>query len=197
MAENAIDEKINFYKPLKRFLLPINNFHIPKKLFNQFKKGEYKFVINSRFSDVIDNCSKPRKGDQDTWINQIIKNTYMALHNESYAKSIECFYNKKLVGGLYGIHIGACFFGESMFSKSTNSSKLSLLYLISILKKYNFILLDSQFYNPHLLQFGGYEIIDTDYQNILKEGIKKKCKFPDLFDFQNSIETLQSLSHKS
>ena len=197
MAENALDEKINFYKPLKRFLLPIKNFHIPKKLFSEFKKGEYEFIINSKFSEVVDNCSKPRKNNGETWINHVIKDTYTKLYNENYAKSIECFHNKKLVGGLYGIHIGGCFFGESMFSKSTNSSKLSLLYLISILRKNNFILLDSQFYNPHLIQFGGYEITDNDYQDILKKGIKKKCKFPNFFNFQKSIETLQSLSHKS
>ena len=202
MAKNAKSEEINFYKPEKRFIIPINSFHIPKKLLSDFKKEKYQFTINTNFSSVIENCAKNRKvaniyKDSETWINQIIKDTYLKLCREGYAKSIECFCEKKLVGGLYGLHIGACFFGESMFSHITNTSKLCLLFLISILKNHNFILLDSQFYNSHLLQFGAYEISDQKYQKILKIGISKKCIFPESFNYQKSFSILQSLSHKS
>ena len=197
MAENATSEDINFYKPEKRFIIPINSFHIPKKLFSEFKKEKYQFGINSDFSSVIENCAKIRKKDSETWINQIIIDTYTKLHKEGFAKSIECFYKKKLVGGLYGVHIGSCFFGESMFNFLSDTSKLCLLFLISILKYYNFHLLDSQFYNTHLIQFGAYEISDQKYQLQLTSGINKTCIFPKSFDFQKSISTLQSLSHKS
>lgn len=202
MAKNAKSEEINFYKPEKRFIIPINSFHIPKKLLSEFKKDKYQFAINTNFSSVIENCAKNRKivdiyKDSETWINQIIKDTYLKLCRQGYAKSIECFYEKKLVGGLYGLHIGACFFGESMFSNIANTSKLCLLFLISILKDHNFMLLDSQFYNSHLVQFGAYEISDQKYQKMLKVGISKKCIFPESFNYQKSFSILQSLSHKS
>ena len=89
MANNAKSEKINFYKPEKRFIIPINSFHIPKKLFSEFKKAKYQFVINSNFSSVIDNCAKVRTKDNETWINQIIKDTYIELYRVGFAKSIE------------------------------------------------------------------------------------------------------------
>ena len=196
MANSAESEEINFYKPQKRFVIPINLFHIPKKLFSEFKKNEYNFTINSDFSSVIKYCAYNRKKNE-TWINKIIKNTYIELYKKGFGKSIECFYKKNLVGGLYGLHIGACFFGESMFSCMKNTSKLCLLYLISILKFHNFLLLDSQFYNPHLVQFGGYEISDQEYQVQLIKGINKKCFFPDFFNYQKSLSILQLLSHKS
>ena len=102
-----------------------------------------------------------------------------------------------LIGGLYGVHLGGCFFGESMFSKISNASKLSLLYLISILIKNNFELLDSQFYNPHLIQFGAYEISDYEYQSRLKKSLRKKCLFNNNIDYSDSISILQSLTQTS
>ena len=197
MAENSNADKINLYKPNKRFIIPINTFHIPKKLLSEFKKNKFTFKINSDFKSTINNCSLPRYEKDGTWINSIIKNTYIKLNEEGYAKSIECIYKKEVVGGLYGIHINACFFGESMFSKISNTSKLSLLYLISILKSNKFLLLDSQFFNKHLLQFGALEISNTKYQILLKKGLKKKAFFPKEFDAQKSFSILQLLSHKS
>ena len=133
MARNAKDEEINFYKPEKRFIIPIETFHVSKKLLREFKKKKYKFSINKNFSEVIENCARVRRVPDETWINQTIINTFIELNNGGYAKSIECYDENKLVGGLYGLHIGACFFGESMFSSASNISKLCLLYLISIL----------------------------------------------------------------
>ena len=197
MAENASSEEINFYKPKKRFIIPINKFHVPKKLFSEFKQHKFKITINNNFLKVINNCKNSVRKENGTWINQIILETFYKLFNTGYAKSIECYYENELIGGLYGIHIGGCFFGESMFSKKTNGSKICLLYLISILKKKNFDLLDSQFYNPHLLQFGAYEIEDKNYQKILERGIKKNCSFPNKFKFQEALSILQLLIHKS
>ena len=197
MAEDGKSNKISFYKPEKRFIIPIDSFHIPRKLFSEFKKNKYQFLINYNFPLVIKNCARVRKTSNETWINQIIIDTFIQLNKEDYAKSIECYLENKLVGGLYGLHIGGCFFGESMFSSSSNVSKLCLLFLISILLKENFNLLDSQFYNPHLLQFGAYEISNFMYQEKLKSGVNKKCVFLESYSHQESISILHSISHKS
>lgn len=197
MADNARSKEIGFYKPEKRFIIPINNFHIPKKLFSLYKKNNYKLTTDKNFSKVIENCSLASRSDKDTWINDIIIDTYEKLFYENFAHSIECYENDLLIGGLYGIHIGGCFFGESMFSYKSNTSKLCLLYLISILKKNQFHLLDSQFYNPHLTQFGAYEIDDKFYQERLKEGLKKEIKFINNINFQKSLSILQSISQTS
>ena len=197
MAEDGKSNKISFYKPEKRFIIPIDSFHIPRKLFSEFKKNKYQFLINYNFPLVIKNCARVRKTSNETWINQIIMDTFIQLNKEDYAKSIECYLENKLVGGLYGLHIGGCFFGESMFSSSSNVSKLCLLFLISILLKENFNLLDSQFYNPHLLQFGAYEISNFMYQEKLKSGVNKKCVFLESYSHQESISILHSINHKS
>ena len=197
MGKSTTTNQVDFIKPEKRFIIPIENFHIPKKLLNEFKKKKYTYSINTNFSSVINQCSKPRIKEGKTWINKIIKDTYNQLFIEGFAKSIECFYEKKLIAGLYGVHIGACFFGESMFSNISNTSKYCLLFLISILKNNNFTLLDSQFYNSHLLQFGAYEISDKEYQIMLKKGINKKSIFPDDFYIQKSISVLQLISQRS
>ena len=110
---------------------------------------------------------------------------------------MECLYKNELVGGLYGVHLGECFFGESMFSKQNNASKFSLLYLISILIKNNFKLLDSQFYNKHLVQFGAYEIDSILYDKLLKKHLKKKCTFKNNIDYSESVSILQSLIQRS
>ena len=119
------------------------------------------------------------------------------MNKLGYAHSIECWDANKLIGGLYGLHINSCFFGESMFNKTANSSKLCLLFLISILIKYNFHLLDSQFYNPHLLQFGAYEILDEEYQNKLKIALSKKNTFPAKIAYSESLSILQSITQTS
>ena len=197
MAENAHSEEINFYKPKLRFIIPIDSFHIPKKLFTEYKKTNLIFKINSNFVNVIDSCSAINEKRKETWINPIIRNSYINLNKLGYAKSIECFDNNELIAGLYGIHIGKCFFGESMFSKKNNTSKFCLLYLIAILNYYKFTLLDSQFFNPHLIQFGAYEITSKNYELRLNTEILGCSNFPDNLSFQKSIFILQLLSHKS
>ena len=197
MADSRRDKTINFFKPLKRFIIPINNFHVPKKLFSIFKKQKYEFKINTNFEQIIALCQKVQRKNEDTWINDIIINTYTKLYKIKESHSVECYENNKLVGGLYGVHLGRCFFGESMFSLQSNTSKLCLLYLIAILIKNKFSLLDSQFYNPHLAQFGAFEIPDKKYMTLLKKGLDNKADFKDLRNFQEALSTIQSISHKS
>ena len=111
--------------------------------------------------------------------------------------SIECYDHNTLIGGLYGVHIGGCFFGESMFSKVSNTSKFCLLYLIAILKKNLFSILDSQFYNKHLLQFGAFEMNNKNYLNRLKIGLELKRNFIFINDFQEVLSLIQPINHKS
>ncbi len=197
MANSKESKDIKFYKPTHRFIIPIINFHCPRKLFQDFKKKEYNYKINSNFSKVIENCKNIKRKDKDTWINNIIVNTFKELFNIGKCHSVECYENDKLIGGLYGVHLGSCFFGESMFSLKTNTSKYCLLYLLAILKKQNFLLLDSQFFNPHLLQFGAYEIDSKKYENKLKEGLKINTNFKNIDDFQEVLSLIQSSSQRS
>ena len=158
MAERSTDKTVNLYQPKKRFLIPINNFHVPRKLYKLFKNNKFTFLANKNFENVISQCQLANRKDGGTWINDIILNSYINLYKHKMCHSIECYDGDKLIGGLYGVHIGGCFFGESMFSKVSNTSKFCLLYLIAILKKNLFSVLDSQFFNKHLVQFGAFEI---------------------------------------
>ena len=197
MAESEQSEEVKFYKPKIRFIIPIFNFHCPKKLYYDFKKKKYNFKINANFSKVIDYCKKVKRKDKSTWINNIILNTYKELHDVGMCHSVECYEDKNLIGGLYGVHLGSCFFGESMFSFKTNTSKYCLLYLIAILKKNNFSLLDSQFFNPHLVQFGAYEMESKIYENKLRKDLKINSIFKDIEDFQEVLSLIQSTSQRS
>ncbi len=197
MAERSSDETINFYQPKKRFLVPIDNFHIPRKLFNLFKKNSYTFKVNNNFANVISQCQLANRKDKGTWINDIILNSYINLYHNKMCHSIECYDENRLIGGLYGVHIGGCFFGESMFSKVSNTSKFCLLYLIAILKKNLFSILDSQFYNPHLVQFGAFEMSNEDYLKKLDTSLSKKRKFIFVRDFQEVLSLLHPNNHKS
>ena len=197
MAENSTSKIINLYQPKERFIIPIKNFHVPKKLFKLFKKNTYTFKINNDFANVISKCQLARRKDNKTWINNIILDSYINLHYHKIAHSVECYDQNNLVGGLYGVHIGGCFFGESMFSDLTNASKFCLLYLIAILKKNLFSILDSQFYNEHLIQFGAFEINNKDYLEKLKVSINCDRAFTFIENFHEVLSLLQSNNHKS
>ena len=197
MADNASSEIINLYQPKKRFIIPIENFHVPKKLFKLFKKNTCTFKITHNFENVISKCQLANRKDKGTWINNIILDTYINLHYQKMAHSVECYNQDKLIGGLYGVHIGGCFFGESMFSDLSNTSKFCLLYLIAILKKNLFSILDSQFYNDHLIQFGGFEISNENYLAKLKKNLNYDRNFTFIENFQEVLLLLQPNSHKS
>ena len=197
MAENFDSEFINLYQPKKRFIIPIDNFHVPKKLFKLFRKNTYTFKINNNFKNVISKCQLANRKDNGTWINNIILDSYLNLHYEKIAHSVECYDHNQLIGGLYGVHIGGCFFGESMFSEISNSSKFCLLYLIAILKKNLFSILDSQFYNEHLIQFGAFEIENKIYLEKLTVSINDNRAFTFIENFQEVLSLLQPNSHKS
>ena len=197
MADNANTEVINLYQPKKRFIIPIDNFHVPKKLFKLFKRNSYTFKINNNFENVISKCQLASRKDNGTWINSIILKSYLNLHYEKMAHSVECYDQNRLIAGLYGVHIGGCFFGESMFSELSNTSKFCLLYLIAILKKNSFSILDSQFYNEHLIQFGEFEIKNKIYLEKLNASINDNRVFTSIENFQEVLSLLQPNNHKS
>ena len=197
MAENLTSKHVNLYQPKKRFLIPINSFHVPKKLYKSFKKTNYTFKINTDFESVIYKCQHANRKCNGTWINEIILNTYINLHYKNFCHSVECYNDKELVGGLYGVHIGGCFFGESMYSELSNTSKFSLLYLVAILKKNLFSILDSQFYNEHLIQFGAFEIKNKIYLEKLTVSINDNRVFTSIENFQEVLSLLQPNNHKS
>jgi leucyl/phenylalanyl-tRNA--protein transferase len=177
MADSATAPFYHFYRPENRGQLSITDLHIPKKLLKTLKQAPYQIKINQDFAGVIDGCAAARSERPTTWINPLIRNTFIELHNMGYAHSVEAWDKGKLVGGLYGLSIGAVFCGESMFSTATDSSKICLVHLCARLQAGGFTVLDTQFTNEHLEQFGIYEIPQKKYETMIKKEMVKKADF--------------------
>lgn len=177
MADSAESPFYHFYRPDMRGQLSIDTLHIPTKLLKTVKKSPYKVTINKNFEGVIDGCAKSKKGRDNTWINTPIKQAFLNLHDAGHAHSVECWADNKLVGGLYGLAIGAVFCGESMFSTATDASKIALVHLCARLKAGGFTVLDTQYTNPHLEQFGIYEIPQEDYEALIRTEMNKTADF--------------------
>ena len=177
MAEDKNAPYYDFYRPEMRGQLSISNIHIPKKLLKKIRQKPYEIKINTDFLGVINACAESYKGRESTWINKIIRDVFIELNEQSHAHSVECWQNNNLVGGLYGLTIGGVFCGESMFSKATDASKISLIHLCARLQKGGFTVLDTQFTNPHLDQFNIYEIPQEDYESLIKTEMEKSCDF--------------------
>lgn len=177
MAEDAADDAFAFYKPHMRALLPINDLHIPAKLRKTLRKRPYRVTVDQAFEDIIDGCAMSARGRSKTWINKPIRDIFLMLHEEGYAHSVECWTHEgELSGGLYGLSIGAVFCGESMVSFKTDASKIALVHFCALLKECGYTLLDSQFLNPHLVQFGAYEMPQEEYVSLIKTEMKKSVK---------------------
>lgn len=174
MADTKDSETVDFYAAKKRGIIPIEKFHVSKNVLRIVKQNKFELRLNTCFSEVIEACA-----NRDTsWINPIISNSFQILHEMGHAHSVEVF-NKtgKMVGGLYGAHLGAAFFGESMFKTEKEADKIALYYCHQILKKNGFLLWDTQFYTEHLGQFGCIEITSTQYLERLDEALGMECKF--------------------
>lgn len=177
MAEDKHSNEVDFYRPKMRGQLSISNIHIPKKLLKRIKQAPYEIKIDTDFEGVIDGCAAPYKGRDTTWINPIIRDLFVDLHKMGHAHSVETWHDGKLVGGLYGVAIGAVFCGESMFAKANDASKIALIHLCGRLQKGGFTVLDTQFTNPHLEQFGIYEIPQEEYEALIQTQMKKPADF--------------------
>lgn len=163
MAHEDENNQVYWHKPEMRGILPLDEFHVSKNLRRLYAKTRFDLHINKDFEGVIRNCAKR----SETWISEEIIQTYCKLHEMEYCHSFECWLDGELVGGLYGIAMGRAFFGESMFHTVTDASKVALVFLVEYMKKSNFILLDTQYLNPHLEQFGAIEISDDAYMEQL------------------------------
>lgn len=170
MADSASGE-IQWHLPQRRGIIPLDErFSVPSNLRRKYNKKPFKLTINVAFPEVIRHCRELRIGE--TWINQEIIDSYVELHRLGYAHSFEAWQENELVGGLYGIAFGKVFFGESMFSRVTDASKICLVYLVEQLRQKQFQLLDSQYLNPHLMQFGAYEISSDEYLELLNKALE-------------------------
>jgi len=173
MAENAAAEEIRFYQPEERALLPLNPPLIPRRLRRTVRQRRFQLRWNSAFAAVIDGCAAPAAGRQTTWINAEIRRLYIALHKMGFAHSVEVFDQDQLVGGLYGVALGGAFFGESMFSLRPDASKIALVHLMARLLDGGFQLLDAQFENDHLRQFGLFTLENARFQDRLQAALQK------------------------
>jgi leucyl/phenylalanyl-tRNA--protein transferase len=166
---------IGWFSPDPRAIIPLDaRFHVPHGLRRALKKNPFEITLDQDFRAVIQECAERRDG---TWISPGIVKAYTALHRLGHAHSVEVRQNGKLVGGLYGVHIGAVFFGESMFHRTTDASKVALVALVERLRHGGFVLLDTQWQTPHLRQFGAVEIPRAEYLRILERAIAFPCQF--------------------
>ena len=164
--------------PEKRGVLPLDNFHVPHRLARTVRSGRFTVTADQAFADVILACAAPAPGREETWINSEILRLYTALHAGSHAHSIECWQAGELVGGLYGVRLGAAFFGESMFSRARDASKVALVHLVKGLKRGGFVLLDTQFITAHLARFGAIEIPREQYLMKLADALNREAIWP-------------------
>lgn len=176
MAEDAGARDIRFYQPDERALLPLRPPRLPRRLRRTIRARRFEIRWNSCFTEVIDACAAPAKGRQTTWINAEIRRLYIALHKMGFAHSVEAFDGQELAGGLYGVALGGAFFGESMFTRRTDASKIALAHLIGRLIAGGYQLLDAQFDNSHLHQFGLYLLNHDAFMDKLQAALKQPAR---------------------
>ncbi len=170
------DGRIGWFSPDPRGILPLDTFHVPSRLARVVRSRRFEIRVDTAFGDVMRACAD-RRDDDGTWISAEILASYEALHRAGLAHSVEAWRGGQLAGGLYGVHIGAAFFGESMFHRETDASKVALVALVERLIAGGFTLLDTQWVTPHLQQFGAAEIPRADYLRRLALALRRNATF--------------------
>lgn len=188
MAEHRDDAEIFWVDPKRRGIMPLERFRISRSLARRMRKWQYGVTVNQDFSGVVDGCADR----VETWINTEIRQHYIALHDMGHAHSLEIWDGHELVGGVYGVALGSAFFGESMFSRRTDASKIALAHLVDHLAGAGFTLFDTQFLTPHLESLGGIEITRADYHRRLEEAIDRHANFTGL-----SLSTAQDVIQRN
>lgn len=178
MAESANDPGLYWIEPERRGILPLDGFHVPKRLSRLVRQDRVHVRVDTDFEGVLEGCSAAVPGRQTTWINARIRKLYTSLYKTGHAHSVEVWLGDILVGGLYGVHLGGAFFGESMFSRIRDASKVALVHLAGRLRLGNFTLLDAQFITDHLTQFGAVEVSRRRYQALLDRALSSEANFP-------------------
>ncbi len=171
------DKEIGWYCPDPRAIIPLENYKASKSLRPILNKQLFEIRLDQQFEQVMRNCAAPRGEDNGVWISEEMIKVYVQMHQFGFAHSVEAYQNNELVGGLYGIALGGVFYGESMFSKVSNASKVAFHYLIDILKKNNYELLDTQFMNDNVKRYGAIEIPQVDFLKRLDKALQKECQF--------------------
>lgn len=193
MSEDREDPEVFWVDPTLRGIIPLNGFHISKSLSRRLKSGIFRPQINSDFEGVIQGCAdRP-----ETWINETIHGLFTTLHAQGHAHSLEIWYGSRLVGGVYGLSLGTAFFGESMFSRETDASKVALAYLVDRLRVGGFTLFDVQFLTPHLESLGAVEIPRKTYRDRLGQALQDKADFRDAGPLPDPQTLLQRMTQTS
>jgi leucyl/phenylalanyl-tRNA---protein transferase len=177
MGERRDDPKLYWLDPRLRAVLPLDGFHLPQRLKRTIRTGRFEVSADTAFAETVCACAEPRPGHPESWINEPIVDLYGELHRRGHAHSVECRVEGRLVGGLYGVSIGAVFFGESMFSRERDASKVALVHLVARLIKGGFRLLDCQFMTEHLRSFGAIEIPREEFRGLLADAIDGTASF--------------------
>jgi leucyl/phenylalanyl-tRNA--protein transferase len=178
MAESADDPELFWVDPVQRGILPLTQFHLPRRLGRTVRSDRFSVVCDRDFAGVMQGCAEPAADREQTWINSEILAVYTALHAQGHAHSVEAYLDGQLVGGLYGVSLGGAFFGESMFSRVTDASKVALAHLIARLLQGGYRLLDTQFVTDHLKRFGAFEISRAQYRRLLADALVTRAYFP-------------------
>ena len=187
MSESRDDPEIFWVDPQMRGIIPLERFRISRSLARTMRRGHFSITMNTAFADVVKGCA-----DRDeTWINETIFDLYQELHARGDAQSIEVWQNDVLVGGAYGVTIGAAFFGESMFSTATDASKIALAYLVDHLNRCGFTLLDTQFITGHLASLGAIEIPRERYHLALQSSIEQSVSFKEIREIPTAYDVIQ------
>ncbi len=177
MGERRDDPKLHWLDPRLRAVLPLDRFHLPHRLARTVRSGRFAVTANTAFADVVRACAEPRPGHPESWINEPIIELYSELHRRGHAHSVECRLDGRLAGGLYGVSVGAAFFGESMFSRERDASKVALVHLVARLIQGGFRLLDCQFMTDHLRAFGAVEVPRDAFRALLADAIDRPATF--------------------
>jgi len=178
MAERRGDPTLYWVSPEKRGIIPLDGFHVPRRLARTVRSGAFTVTSDRAFRSVMEACAAPGPGREESWINSEILRLYTALHISGHAHSVECWQGNRLVGGLYGVRLGAAFFGESMFSRVRDASKVALVALVEGLNRGSFVLLDTQFITAHLARFGAVEIPRQQYLRRLHDALNREAIWP-------------------
>jgi len=189
MARTRTDPRLYWVDPERRGILPLDGFRIPHRLARTLRQGRFEIRCDSAFEAVLRACGEPTPDRPETWINDSIIRLFVELHDRGLAHSVEAWEDEVLVGGLYGLALGGAFFGESMFSRRTDASKVALVHLVARLRSGGFTLLDTQFVTAHLSRFGAIEIPREDYRRRLSDALTRPAWFdpsPDL-DWRQSV----------
>jgi len=177
MAESHDADTLFWVDPDMRGVLPLDRFHVPRRLKRTVRQGRFEVRCDSDFEMVIDGCAEARPDRKDTWINGEVRSLFRTLYGMGVVHTVECWRNGALVGGLYGLQLGGAFFGESMFSRERDASKIALVHLAARMVHGGFVLLDTQFITEHLARFGAIEIPRDDYRAMLDLALDVRAEF--------------------